>query len=169
LLKILIVGLGNPILGDDGVGWRVAERLQARLPASLPTAAGIQVEIVTLSLGGLSLMEHLIGYTHVIIIDALNSGQKPPGAVTVCTLDELPNRAVGHLSSAHDTSLQNALQVGRSLDAKLPEKIYIVGIESPFVYDFSEHLSPPATAALPQAEQQVIDLLEKWMQASICP
>ena len=56
--KLLIVGLGNPILGDDGVGWHVAECIQQLLP---------QIEVFCLSLGGLSLMEYLIeiGRAHV--------------------------------------------------------------------------------------------------------
>ena len=160
--NILVVGLGNPILGDDGVGWRVAERIQDRLHATQPNQKPGRITVECLSLGGLSLMEHLIDYAQVIIIDAVNSGKRPPGAVTTCKLEDFPDNAAGHLSSAHDTSLQNALQVGRSMGASLPEEIVIIGIESPFVYDFSEQLTPPVEAAIPQAEMQVIDILDRW-------
>jgi len=54
-MKTLIIGLGNPMLGDDGVGWRVAEKVCRELPADE------SVIVDCLSLGGISLMEHLIG------------------------------------------------------------------------------------------------------------
>ena len=63
-MKTLIVGLGNPILGDDGIGWKVAEEMEKHLTEGAP------VEVMCLSLGGISLMEHLIGYDHVILVDA---------------------------------------------------------------------------------------------------
>jgi hydrogenase maturation protease len=158
----LVIGLGNPILGDDGVGWRVAELVQANL-LGLESLSEAPVEVDCLSLGGLSLMERLIDYQKVIIIDALNTGQNPPGTVMVFPLEELPDHFTGHTSAAHDTSLQTALQVGRSMGARLPDHIQIVGIESPFVYDFSEQLSEPIQAALPQAVAKVIQLLNQWM------
>ena len=167
VLSILVVGLGNPILGDDGVGWRVAERIQTRLSASQALPSPVNITVECLSLGGLSLMERLIDYTHVTIIDAINSGNHSPGTVTVFRLEDLPGNAVGHLSSAHDTSLQNALQVGSSMGASLPGEIIIVGIESPFVYDFSEQLTPPVAAAVPKAEEQVIAQLNQWTQKNI--
>lgn len=165
-LSILVVGLGNPILGDDGVGWRVAEKLQTWIDASPPEILGVNINIETLSLGGLSLMEHLIGYTHVIIIDSINNSQNPPGYVCLFPLEDLPNQTASHLSSAHDTSLQNALQVGRSMGADLPEQILIVTIQSPYVYYFSEELSLPVAAAVPKAAEVVIDQLIHWCQLS---
>ena len=55
--KILVIGLGNPILGDDGVGWVVAREVEIRLGAS-----EYNIEVDCLALGGLSLMERLIGF-----------------------------------------------------------------------------------------------------------
>lgn len=157
--KTLIVGLGNPILGDDAIGWRVAERVQARL-ASEP--AGLQhLEVDCLALGGLSLMERLVGYQRAIIIDAITTRHSPPGAVSCFPLEALPDRAAGHTTAAHDTSLQTALALGRSMGASLPETILIVAVEAEQVHDFSEQLSPEIAAAIPQAEQIVLDLIHQ--------
>lgn len=153
--KILIVGLGNPILGDDGVGWRVAEKVQEKI-GNQP-----HIDFEYLSLGGLSLMEHLIGYDHVIMIDAIVTGNYPLGTVLAFPLENLPNKALGHLSSAHDTTLQNALIVGKLMGAQLPEDIHIVSIEAENVYDFSEELSPSVGAAVPVAAQKVTGLINK--------
>ena len=70
-LKVLIAGLGNPILGDDGVGWRVAEAVADSLPPDNGRMQEIEVECF--ALGGLSLMEHLVGYEKVIIIDSIQT------------------------------------------------------------------------------------------------
>jgi hydrogenase maturation protease len=156
--RTLVVGLGNPILGYDGVGWRIAERLTALLPdATLNTAA---VDIECLAVGGLSLMEHLIGYDQVILVDAITTGKAPQGDVYVFPLEDLPNRAIGHFSSAHDTTIQNALQVGRSMGAHLPQKITIVAVEAVNIYEFSEELTPPIAAAVSVAVQKVLELLQ---------
>lgn len=156
-MKTLIVGLGNPVLGDDGVGWHIARQIEQQMLPDQFSDDSVAVEC--LSLGGLSLMEQLIGYDRAIIIDAINLGGNPVGKIYCFPLDELPNHAAGHMSSSHDTSLQNALAVGRSMEAQLPDQITIVGIESPYVYDFSEELSPTVAAAVPEAVEVVMQVL----------
>lgn len=163
--KILIVGLGNPILGDDGIGWRVAEQVKLRLEESSsstdPVIPGFQVDVDCLAIGGLSLMERLAGYEQAILIDAMLTGQAAIGTLSSFDLEDLPDQAAGHLSSSHDTTLQKALQVGRAMGVDLPGQITILGIESNFVFDFSEDLSPPVAAVVPQAVQAVLDILYK--------
>jgi hydrogenase maturation protease len=156
--RMLIVGLGNPILGDDGVGWAVAREVEARLGES-----GHSVEVDCLALGGLSLMERMIGYQRVILIDSLNTGQRPQGSVVTFTLEELVDSTHGHTSAAHDASLKTALDMGRKLDAILPsdKDVYVVAIEAEHVYDFKEELSPVIAAAMPLAVQQVFNLLKE--------
>jgi hydrogenase maturation protease len=151
-MKTIIIGLGNPILGDDGVGWKVAEELKKHLSPDMP----IPVEL--LSLGGLSLMEHLIGYGRAILIDTIASDLEP-GSIITSKLSELPDVSALHTTSAHDTSLQNALKLGKSMGADLPEDVTIVGIATNRVYDFSEELSLPASQAISKATRIVIDLL----------
>lgn len=158
--QTLVVGLGNPILGDDGVGWRIAENILDQLSNGALDSENIDVEC--LAVGGLSLMENLIGYDRVILIDALTTGQSPQGTVFTFPLEDLPNRAIGHLSSAHDTTIQNALQVGRSMGAHLPEKITVVAVEAVNIYEFSEALTPPVAAAVERAVKKVLELLQDY-------
>jgi hydrogenase maturation protease len=162
LKKVIILGLGNPILGDDGVGWRVAAGVRAALdglPQAASWAAG-EVDIDCLAAGGLALMERLIDYDRAILIDALNTGATP-GRVYSLELEDLPNLAAGHLNSAHDTTLINALQVGRSMGAALPDPVWVVGIEAHNLFQFSEELTPPVAAAVPLAVNMVLELLVK--------
>lgn len=158
--QTLVVGLGNPILGDDGVGWRIAESVLDQL--SDGTIDSKKIDVECLAVGGLSLMENLIGYERVILVDALTTGQAPEGSVFTFPLDDLPNRAIGHLSSAHDTTIQNALQVGRSMGAVLPREITVVAVEAVNIYEFSEELTPPVAAAVDLAVKKVLELLQDY-------
>jgi hydrogenase maturation protease len=153
--KTLIIGLGNPILGDDGVGWKVAAEVQHRIQDHS------QIEFDFLSTGGLSLMERMIDYPRVLIIDAFESQQHPLGTVQFMTLDQLPQAALGHLNSSHDTSLQVALDVGQRLGAVLPDEIYILGIEANVTYEFSEELSPAVANAITPAVERIIGFLRE--------
>jgi hydrogenase maturation protease len=162
---ILVIGLGNPILGDDGIGWLVAKRVrQAIEDGEVSSETEVPIEIDSLALGGLSLMERLIGYDRVIIIDALTTHQQPNGTLYQVPLEELPDLSSGHTTAAHDTSLQTALNVGRSMGVHLPDQIMIVGVEAEMVYDFTEELTPEVEAAIPEATKIVKDLLSEWTQ-----
>jgi hydrogenase maturation protease len=160
-MKTIVIGLGNPILGDDGVGWKVAEEVHIQLIShhnTLPKGEGNVVDVECLSLGGLGLMEHLIGYQRAILIDSFKVDDDP-GSILILKLSDLPNYSAYHTASAHDTSLQNAIELGRSMGADLPEDVEVVGISTKRVYDFSEELSPPVADAVPFAARIVIDLI----------
>ena len=148
--KTLVVGLGNPILGDDGIGWCVAQEVKRRAP---------DAEVECLALGGLSLMERLIGYDRAVIIDAIQTSEQRTGTVRIFPLAEMADRTAGHMTAAHDTSLQTALELGRQMGARLPVAITVVAIEADRVYDFSEELSPAVAAAVPAATAAVLAAL----------
>ena len=152
-VKTLVVGLGNPILGDDGIGWQIAHELQQikKIPSD--------VTIECLAIGGISLMETLIDYDRAILIDAIITRQVPVGSVNQYQLEDLPNLTSGHMSSAHDTSLVDALQMGQSLGAHLPNDISVVTVESQKVYEFTENMTPAVAAAVPEAIRIILDLL----------
>jgi hydrogenase maturation protease len=150
--RMLVVGLGNPILGDDGVGWRVAEAVKKQLT---PDSS---VDVDCLSLAGLSLMEHLIGYQRVILIDAF-ALDEPIGSILVLKLSDLPNYSAFHTNSPRNTSLQNAIELGKSMGAQLPDDVTVVGIATKHVCNFSEALSASIADAVPQAVQIISDLV----------
>jgi len=159
-MKTLLIGLGNPILGDDGVGWRVVENVKSRLgPDS-------KVDVDYLSLGGISLMEHLIGYRRAILVDAFIS-EENIGSVFVYKLDEIPNYSAFHVSSAHDMTLQSAIELGRWMGAVLPNEITVVGIATRRIIDFGEELSPLVEHAIPRATEIVLGLLGEVKEISL--
>jgi len=164
LHRILVLGLGNPIRGDDGVGWRVIEAVKDNLVKAFGKPShGLRenVEVDALAGGGLNLMERLVDYDRAILVDAMQSG-KEPGSVWVFSLEALDNPSAGHLGSTHETNLLTALEVGRRLGANLPPVggVMVVAIEAQPVFEFSEELSPPVARAVPEAVEKVMNLLK---------
>jgi hydrogenase maturation protease len=157
--ETLVIGLGNPILGNDGVGWHIAHQVEAiwgdknRSPA---------VDFLCVSVGGLSLMEHLEGYRRAIILDAITTGSQAIGSVHSSPLEKLADLSSGHSSSAHDTSLRTAMTVGRKMGFALPDKIWVVTIEIEPNWEFTEGLSAATSAALPEAASLALKQLERW-------
>jgi hydrogenase maturation protease len=156
--RVLVVGLGNPNLGDDGVGWWVAEEVRGRLTPDQP------VDVVCLSLGGVSLMEHLIGYERAVLIDAF-ALEEPIGSILMLKLSDLPNYSAFHTTSGHDTPLLVAIELGKSMGAQLPDDVMVVGVATKHVSVFSKALSPPIEKAVSQAAGFVMDLLGEKIQA----
>lgn len=163
-MKTIVFGLGNPILGDDGVGWRVADEVKRLLISSLTPflpGEGSEINVEYLSLGGIGLMEQLIGYDRAILIDAFVSEAEEIGSILIRRLNDLPNYSAFHITSAHDTSLQNAIELGRTMGAYLPEDVTVIGIAIRQIYDFGEELSPPVAEAVPEAAHIALNLLKQ--------
>ena len=152
----LVVGLGNPILGDDGVGWTVIDALESRLGGDTSRLGAVELE--RLSVGGLSLMERLVGYERAIVVDAV-LGPDRPGTVWSLPLRAVATRQGSHLNSAHDLSLSEALAAGRGLGARLPEEITVVGIAVRRVDEFDERLSPAVAGAVNEAVETIVGVL----------
>ena len=146
----LIIGLGNPILGDDGIGWVIAEEVKKIINESPELLQG-EYEIIFLSLGGLSLMEQMEGYSKVFVIDSIHSGSYPKGTIFSLPLSRLPNLSSGHSTAAHDTSLANALKLGKMMDIVLPEEVWVFALETDEIYTFSEDISAELTSVIPSA------------------
>jgi hydrogenase maturation protease len=157
--RTLIIGLGNPILGDDGVGWRVAEAVERRLATEVcPDGQPPLVEIDRMSVGGLALMERIVGYDRVVLIDAALDG-KTPGTICVCSLAEVDGRLSGHLDSAHDATLCAALDLAVRLGAQVPDELRVVTVSARRVLEFDEHMTRPVAAAVEHAADEVMTLL----------
>ena len=152
--SVLVLGLGNPILGDDAIGWRVADQV-----GSVTAGRAATVEVDCAALGGLSLMERMLGYGRVILVDSMWTGAQPEGSVSLYALEDLPNPGAGHTASPHDTSLVTALRTAQLMGGVIPERVDVVAIETQPCFDFSEELSPAATVALPIATRKVLELL----------
>jgi hydrogenase maturation protease len=150
-MKILVLGLGNPLIADDRVGLCVASRLAALL-ADRPG-----IEVGEDHWGGLRLMERMVGYDRAIVIDAICTGA-PPGTIHRLSPASIPTQ---RSASAHDVNLPTALAFGRKGGLALPrdEDIQLVGIEAEDVLTFSDRCTPAVEAAIEPAVEEVLRLL----------
>ena len=150
-MKTLVLGLGNPILTDDGVGVRVAESVRKALPSDS------MVEVCEVSIGGLRLMERMLGYDRVILVDACQPGHGLPGTFQRLTLEEMKTLSpTQHFASSHDTNLITALEMGERAGLSLPKEIIIYAVEVENVLDFSDKPTPSVAKAIPQVATAVL-------------
>ncbi len=152
-----MLGLGNPILSDDGVGIHVVRLVAAR---AAQHATRPRVEVAEASVGGLRLLEVLAGFDRVIIVDAIQTPGGRPGEVHRLGVGDLWTSL--HADSTHDLSLRGALTLGRELGLPLPadEAITILAIEVEDVLTFGEACTPHVQAAIPSIVQAVVDELQ---------
>ncbi len=158
-MKTLVVGLGNPILTDDGVGVKVAYAVEDALGANIPS----NITVTEASVGGLRLMELMIGYDRVILIDAIMTQNGCDyGFIHQLTLDDLRQiTPTEHSASAHDTSLVTALDTGERLGLHMPKKFEIIAIEVENVMDFNNEPTPAVAKSIPVVTAMVLDSLRQ--------
>ncbi len=162
--KTLVVGLGNPILTDDGVGVKVAYKVAEALPESMND----HTTVTEASVGGLRLMELMIGYHNAIIIDAFMPFDQEivPGTIHRLSLEDLRRVSpTQHSASAHDTTLVTAVDAGRRLGYVLPEEVVIYAVEVENVMDFSEKGTEAVDSVIPELTEIVLSELERLEEA----
>jgi len=132
--EILILGIGNDILSDDGIGPRIVEAMKRDLEWE-------NLNYMTAASGGLDVLELISGYKTVIIIDAIKTRDGIPGDIYYLTPSSFKETL--HISSFHDVSFLTALQLGEQLDMPVPNTIHILAIEIVEDLNFSTEFSPP--------------------------
>jgi hydrogenase maturation protease len=140
----IIVGLGNDLLSDDGIGLYVARRLCEILDPD-------SYEIVELSVGGMEIVEKMLGYRRAAVIDACRTGRHAPGTLTRHRPEEFSNGL--RLGSFHTMNFATALELARRLGAELPKTIDVFVIEAEDVMTVGEGCTPAVAAGIhPSAE-----------------
>lgn len=121
--NILVLALGNDIMGDDGAALEAAEILEKKFAD--------EIDIFKVSSAGFMLIDILEGYDKVIIIDTILS-TSAPGNFRELTLNELTGRLS---SSPHYAGLPEVIELADLLKIKFPEeiKIFVIEIEDPFI------------------------------------
>ena len=118
-MKTIVLGLGNTILSDDGVGIYAARALADLLRGA--------ADVREAELAGLDLIEMLKGYDRAYIIDAIQLDGEAPGTVFRMRPDDI--RITPRLASFHDIDLVTALELGRRLEFPMPREVVIFGVQ----------------------------------------
>jgi hydrogenase maturation protease len=149
--KKLVLGIGNDILMDDGIGPRVVESLKENSP--LP---GVEYETTTL--GGLDILEFVSGYRYVAFIDAIKTKGGTPGDVYEYTPADFKETL--HLTNLHDVNFLTAIELGKQLDLKIPEHMHIFAVEIIEDQVFGENFTPPLQERYPKILKEIHTRLE---------
>ena len=150
--SILVLGLGNPLMGDDGFGLAVLHRLETEwnLPA--------RVSLVDGGTWGMQLLPDIEAATHLLLLDAIDA-RRGPGAAVRLTRDELP-RYFAHKLSPHQIDLREVLALAE-LRGTLPGEVVAIGAQ-PLVLELGVDLSPPLAAAVDDAVERAVLELARW-------
>lgn len=151
--KTVIIGVGNLLLKDEGVGVHVVQELRKkRLPST--------VEVHDGGVAGIGLLDFFPGASKVLLIDAADMNLTA-GALVRFTPEEVAGRIEGPRFSAHDIGLLEVLELARALDQS-PPQVVIFGIQ-PKEISWGTELSPEVQAAIPK----VTDLILKEIQKTL--
>ncbi len=147
--EITVLGIGNPLVADEGVGVRVVEELMTsyHFPES--------VSVMDAGTMGMSMLGTIMDTEHLIVVDAVDGTDKPPGTVVLMAPEDLKSHQIMH--SLHDIRLVDVLASAR-LAGRCPASV-VVGIQVELLESMKIGLTEPVAAGVPQAVHVVLDLL----------
>lgn len=154
-MKILVLGLGNELLADDGAGLQVIRRLQAEYD-------GI-AELVECNMAGLALLEYFIGFDKAIIVDAIHTKRQPPGTIYQYLPEDLGEV---YAPSPHYSGLPELMALAKQLELDFPLDIKIFALEVADPYTIGGGLTEPVKNSLDSLILLVKHQLEIWEKAA---
>ena len=156
-MKTLVLGMGNPILRDDGIGLRVVEELEG-----LFFDSGVTLQTSTLA--GINLLEILIGFDRAIIVDAIQTGGEPGSVYRLTPQDFVARHTLPHV---HNIDFFQSLTLARNVIPNMPKDVVIVGIEVGDALNFGENLTPEVERSIPSAVEQILGILKEGHENAI--
>ncbi len=150
--KTLVLGLGNDILTDDAVGLQVVQQLKHELAGQLAVDFRETTEM------GLALLDFMTGYSAVVIVDSIRTGQAAPGfvhEVDAASLKQLTGR------TPHFVGVGETLALGRHLALPMPEQVKVFAVEVADPFTLGTELTPVLQAALPG----IVDRIRRFIAA----
>ena len=161
-MKIVVIGVGQTMRGDDGVGVIAVQSWQAQYPQ---TASRPEVRVEIAGLPGLDLLELLSGADYALIVDAIK-GNEPAGEIHI--LDEQAISAFDPgAGSAHGWGVAETIRLGQKLGrTDLPGEIKIVGITAQ-QFGIGRSLSPVVTERLPNIIAEIENQIHSALQERI--
>jgi hydrogenase maturation protease len=152
-MRSLVLGLGNELIADDGIGILAARNLKPQIHK--------EADVIESSLSGLALLDLLVGYDRAIIIDAIYSGNHPPGTITQLNMDDL-SRVVA--PTPHFAGLPELFALAQRLELDFPEELVIFAVEAEDPLTIGGSLSPAVEQALPDLIDQTINRVSQWKE-----
>lgn len=151
-MKLRIIGMGNLLRRDDGVGVHAARALAQR-------AWPPDVEVMDVGTDGFALATFLQESEGVLLLDAVSCG-KAPGAVVTFSPEDVRLRREGSALSLHAVNFWPLLQLAQALGGR--PVVRLVGVQ-PADWGWGQELSPPVAAALPEVVRTVEREVAHWV------
>ena len=155
-MKILVLGLGNELLSDDGVGVLAARALREELGGS--------ADVVDTSLSGLALLDFFDGYDKAILIDAVQTKRCPPGTVTELTPADLSAVVA---PSPHYAGLPELLDLAGRLEMDFPDEIRIFAVEVVDPHTIGGAVSDPVRRSVGEVAERVRSQVRLWREERV--
>lgn len=158
--RLLILGMGNPILGDDAAGLHALAKAQDALPDHT------SVTFKPADSSGLDLISEIEGFDAMIVVDACCRPGTVPGNVNCMKAKEI-DHCSQNIHSSHYAHLPSTLELGRWLGYRTPDLLGVVAIEVPEnSMEFGFQLSPEVADAIPQASKMICSMAERFLETS---
>lgn len=151
--RILVLALGNELAGDDAVGLEIARGLQPHVPAG--------VDVVLSGEAGLALLDHVTGYSHLLVIDAFVTDSHPEGSVLIFCQEQL--RPVDRLAP-HYAGLPDLARVAETYGIPFPGTVLALAVAIRQPTQLSAGLSASVRECIPGAVQQALQILRMWLE-----
>jgi hydrogenase maturation protease len=151
--RVVVLGLGNLLNSDEGVGVHAVRVMQNEWRARFPS-----VEFVDGGTLGLNLLPWVENATHLLLLDCINANQ-PPATLIEMTKEEIPLFAQVKMS-IHQLTFQEVLGIAK-LRGKLPEHVHLLGVQ-PASLDISTALSDSVQNQIPEMLKRAENVLEQW-------
>jgi len=145
---VLVLGVGNLLLKDEGIGVHVARKL---MDMDLPP----HVEVLEGGTSGFDLLDDIEGREKVVVVDTVQAGQ-PPGTLYRMSREDIEDRPKQRLS-LHDIDMTDLLKLSDLLGVEKPAEVIIIGVEPKDMETASMELSPEVEAKM----SKVIELVMK--------
>jgi hydrogenase maturation protease len=147
----LVLGIGSPLICDDGVGFRVVEEIKAR---NIP-----DLDLDQQSVSGLDLIEIMMDYQKVVVVDAIVTEKFPAGTVMLLEPEDFKNAI--HGTNPHEANIHMAIELGRRLAPdRMPKDIQFIAIEVNDVWTVTDVMTEEVENAVPVAAEAVLKVLE---------
>ena len=150
--SIVVLGVGNILLTDEGLGVHVVEDLKANYTFTP------QISMIDGGTMGMELLTYMRGMKKILLIDAVNGGEAP-GTIYEFPHRELEQYFTDHIS-VHEVGMQDILRI-RAIQENPLEDAIVIGVE-PESLDVGFEPSAPVQKALPEVKERVLRVLREW-------
>jgi len=151
-MRTLVLGIGNSILGDDGVGVHVAQELSRKIKDE-------NVDVRDTSVDGLNLLEFIMGYDKLVVIDAIMTEDGEVGEIYRLKPEEVCQPSHSAISP-HHFNLATTLEIGKKLfPEEMPKEVTVFAVDTQEVARVTEEMTGKVKEAIPRVISLVLEEL----------